>query len=128
MVTPNANSALGGKGVKRKLKVQTIETKYEAIVAVEKGEKTKTAIAEQYGVPLNILSTWLKNKEKIMNAFQKFNPKRKNIKTATFSDVEEATVKWFKSARDRNVPVSGPFLATKAEEFAKKFDIANFKA
>lgn len=35
---------------------------------------------------------------------------------------------WFKSARDRNVPVSGPLLATKAEEFAKKFDIANFKA
>ena len=69
IITPNAKSALGEKGVKRKLKVQTIETKYKAIVAVEKGEKTKTAIAEQNGVPLNTLSTWLKNKEKIMNVF-----------------------------------------------------------
>lgn len=85
MTTPNAQSALGGKGLKRKLKVQAIETKYEAIVAVEKGEKTKTAIVEQYSVPLNTLSTWLKNKEKIMNAFQEFNPTQKKTKTTTFS-------------------------------------------
>ena len=113
---------MGGKGVKRKLKVQTLVTKYEVIVAVEKGEKRKTAVAERYGVPYNTLSTWLKNKGKNHECFQEFNPLRKNTKTSTFSDEEEATLNWFKSDRDKNVPVSDSLLATKAEAF----DIANF--
>lgn len=38
--------------VKRKLKVLQIETKYQAIIEVEKGTQNKTAIAKQFGVPL----------------------------------------------------------------------------
>lgn len=113
---------MGGKGVKRKLKVQTLVTKYEVIVAVEKGEKRKTAVAERYGVPLNTLSTWLKNKGKNHECFSRIQSVTKNTKTSTFSDEEEATLKWFKSDRDKNVPVSDSLLATKAEAF----DIANF--
>lgn len=78
LTTPNAKSALGGKGVKRKLTVKTIETKYRAIMEVEQGEKSKSTIAKDLGVPLNTLSTWLKKKESIIDAYQQFNPKRKN--------------------------------------------------
>lgn len=35
---PNAKSALGGKGVKRKINIKNIDTKYEAIMGVETGE------------------------------------------------------------------------------------------
>ena len=64
-------SALGGKGVKRKLNVKNIDTKYEAVMAVERGEKSKSQIAKEFGVPANTLSTWLKNKESILNLTRK---------------------------------------------------------
>jgi hypothetical protein len=35
------------------------------------------------------------------------------------SNVDEALLKWFKQQRSDNVPVSGPLLMVKAEEFAK---------
>ena len=121
-------SALGGKGVKRKLNVKNIDTKYEAVMAVERGEKSKSQIAKEFGVPANTLSTWLKNKESILNAFTQFDPKRKNTRTGSFNNVETATLKWFKGARDQNIPISGPMLVTKAEEFAQKLDVTGFKA
>lgn len=55
---PNAKSALGGKGVKRKINMKSIDSKYEAIMAVEKGEISKSQIARDFGVPANTLSTW----------------------------------------------------------------------
>lgn len=125
---PNAKSALGGKGVKRKINMKSIDSKYEAIMAVEKGEKSKSQIARDFGVPANTLSTWLKNKENIIEAYQQFNPKRKNTRTGSFHEVEAATLKWFKAARDQNIPISGPMLVTKAEEFAGKLDQTDFKA
>lgn len=67
-----------------------------------------------------------------MNAFQEFNPLRKNTKTSTFSDEEEATLNWFKSDRDKNVPVSDSLLATKAEAFVYskffKYPVAGLKS
>lgn len=136
LTTPNAKSALGGKGVKRKLTVKTIETKYMAIMEVEQGDKSKSTTAKDLGVPLNTISTWLKKKDSIYLStihskgfiYQQFNPKRKTTRTSTFNDVETATLKWFKSARDKNIPISGPMLTAKSEEFAEKLDITNFKA
>ena len=37
-------------------------------------------------------------------------------------------MKWFKAARDRNIPISGSILVTKAEEFAQKLTVTGFKA
>lgn len=94
MLTPNSKSSLGGKGVKSKLSVKTIETKYRANMEVEQGEKSKSTIAKDIGVQFNALSTWLKKKEIIIDAYQQFNPKRKNARTYTFHDVETDTLKW----------------------------------
>ena len=35
---------------------------------------------------------------------------------------------WFRQARDKAIPLSGPILQSKALEFASQLDIANFKA
>ena len=56
-----ARSATGKKGVKRKKEPQTFETKYKAISEVEKGQKSKSAIAKEFNIPASTLSTWLKN-------------------------------------------------------------------
>ena len=45
------------RGLKRK--THTLQTKYDAILEVEKGEKTKTQVAADLGIPLNTLSTWI---------------------------------------------------------------------
>lgn len=122
-------SQLGDKGVKRKLSVKTIDTKYRAIMEVEEGEKSKSTIAKDLCLPLNTLFTWLKKKKQsIINAYQQFSQREKNTKTYTFNDVERANPTWFKSARDKTIPISCPILTTKAEEFAEKLDITNFKA
>ena len=49
------------------------------------------------------------------------------MRTANYEDVEHALIKWFKTVRDRNLPVSGPMLTTKAEEFATRLDHPDFK-
>ena len=48
-----------------KCKTNILETKYKANLEVEKGLKTKTQIATDFDVPLNTLSTWLKNTRKL---------------------------------------------------------------
>ena len=58
----------------------------------------------------------------------RFTRKEKNTRTRSFNHVETATLKWFKAARDRNIPISGSILVTKAEEFAQKLDVTGFKA
>lgn len=42
------------------------------------------------------------------------------MRTAAYKDTEEAVLQWFKTARDQNVPVSGPLLIAKVQEFASQ--------
>ena len=65
---------------------------------------------------------WIKKAEKIKDAYEQsaFGPQRKKMRTATFKDTEQAVLQWFKAARDQNVPVSGPLLIAKAQEFASQ--------
>ena len=54
---------------KRKVVCKPLHEKYSALIEVENGDK-KRDIASKYGVPLNTLSTWIKNAEKIKKLFQ----------------------------------------------------------
>ena len=47
------------------MKVHTIETKFQAVNDVKKGELSKADITKKYGVPRNTISTWLKNVDEI---------------------------------------------------------------
>ena len=53
---------------KRKLKALSVPEKYAAIVDIEKGTP-KVQVAQRLDVPLNTISTWWKNREKIKTAF-----------------------------------------------------------
>ena len=48
------------------------------------------------------------------------------MKPATYKELDNATYKWLKSARDCNIPVGANVLKLKALEFAKKLDLGNF--
>jgi transposase-like protein len=121
MATPVASK-------KRKLNVKSIEEKYLAIKAVEAGQKKKIQIAKDFGVPPNTLSTWLKSKDNIIQAYETsaFGPATKKMRTADFPDVEKALDLWFRDARSNNVPVSGPILKSRAEDLAKQLGHSDF--
>ena len=57
--------------VKRKLTNKTLVQKCEIIRHIEKGMTNKEA-SERFGVPKNTISTWIKNKEKLLAAFMAY--------------------------------------------------------
>ena len=96
-----------------KRKQYSLETRYRARYrAKKKPGKNKTQIAQEFEVPPNTLSTWLKEAPKIKAAYenQEFGPKCKPMKTAQHADVEEAVDQWFRQARTQNIPLSGPLV------------------
>ena len=67
-------------------------------------------IAQEFNVTKSTISSSLKKKEKILEAFEssRFGPGRKWLRTAAHADIEDAVLLWFKQARSLSVPVSGP--------------------
>jgi hypothetical protein len=57
--------------------------------------------------------------KEILDAFEQNGSRIKRLRMPERSDVDEAVLKRFKQQRSDNIPVSGPLLMVKAEEFAK---------
>ncbi|NWW06420.1 TIGD4 protein, partial [Oreocharis arfaki] len=112
----------------RRKKSISIEEKIDIISAVESGKK-KADIAAKYGIKRNSLSSIMKNKEKVLEAFETlgFDPKRKRLRTAFYADLEEALMKWYRIAQCLNVPVNGSMLRLKVNDFAQKLGHSDFK-
>ncbi|XP_005400967.1 PREDICTED: tigger transposable element-derived protein 4 [Chinchilla lanigera] len=115
-------------GTVKKKKSLSIEEKIDIINAVESGKK-KAEIAAEYGIKKNSLSSIMKNKDKVLEAFEslRFDPKRKRLRTAFYTDLEEALMRWYRIAQCLNVPVNGPMLRLKANDFAQKLGHNDFK-
>lgn len=81
----------------KKKKSLSIEEKIDIINAVESGKK-KAEIAAEYGIKKNSLSSIMKNKDKVLEAFEslRFDPKRKRLRTAFYTDLEEALMRWYR--------------------------------
>ncbi|XP_069710975.1 tigger transposable element-derived protein 4 [Phaenicophaeus curvirostris] len=112
----------------RRKKSISIEDKIDIISAVESGER-KADVAAKYGIKKNSLSSILKNKEKLLEAFEslRFDPKRKRLRTASHSDLEEALVRWCRLARRLAVPLSGAMLRLKANDLAQRLGHGEFR-
>ena len=97
-------------------------------------EKLKSGIAKkdvaaQYKFPPNTLSTWIKNKDKIVQAFEGGDSHSQRKKRASNHDeVDKALYKWFTKVREEGVPISGGILREKASKYAREKGIETFKA
>ncbi|XP_042326264.1 tigger transposable element-derived protein 4 [Sceloporus undulatus] len=113
--------------VARKKTSLTIQDKIAIITTIENGKKTE--IAEKYGIKRNSLYSIMKNKDNILEAFESlpFDPKRKRLRMAHYTDLEEALVKWYQMAQCSNVRINGPLLRIKANYFAEKLGHHDFK-
>ena len=90
---------------KRKLNTKSIKDKYNALKEVEDG-KTKSQVAAKYGNQRTLVSTWLKNKDKIFEATKKgSNSKRQRLRQDTFTNLDQAMFKWLLVVRSRDVAV-----------------------
>ncbi len=114
------------KGVKRKLDYKSFEKKYQAIMEAEKGIKSKKSIAAEFSIPASTLSTWLKNADEIKKMYVSGDvaPQRKKARGAKYPEVEDALLKWFQSARNQGVPISGEICQEKARDFARRLGIS----
>ncbi|NXG26771.1 TIGD4 protein, partial [Grallaria varia] len=110
----------------RRKKSISIEEKVDIISAVESGEK-KADIAAKYGIKKNSLSSIMKNKEKVLEAFETFDPRRKRLRGALYADVEEALVRWCRGARAGPGSLSGPALRLKANDLAQRLGHGDFR-
>ena len=112
-----------------KRKQFSIDVKYKALKDVENGEK-KSKIAARLGIVHNTLSTWIKDKDKIIIAYEscETGPKRKKLRAPDYDDVDGALLSWFMDAKKRNLPISGPILSAKALEIAAELGHHEFKS
>ncbi|GFW96463.1 tigger transposable element-derived protein 4 [Trichonephila clavipes] len=83
---------------------------------VDKGVK-KEDMALKFVIPPNSLSTIIRNRDKLQN-YDSLNSCSKR-RTYAYEDFDEAVLKWIHTMRDKNVPISEPFVIEKAFPFVK---------
>ncbi|KAH6925567.1 hypothetical protein HPB50_007278 [Hyalomma asiaticum] len=72
----------------------TLERKVALIKEVEKGGRTKSNIAQEFGIPLSTLSAVLKNKQKVLNGYQQsFSSQQKWVQGCKFLGVDGVAAK-----------------------------------
>ncbi|XP_005991452.1 tigger transposable element-derived protein 4-like [Latimeria chalumnae] len=86
-------------------------------------------VAKKFNVPRTTLSSWLENKDKILDAIDAdtFNVNRKRMRTSTHSDIENCLLAWLRQARAQSILVSGPILTEKTNQFAAQLGVENFE-
>ena len=107
----------------------TLDTKYQAILEVEKGVMKKV-VAAKFGVPPSTLSTWIKQKDAIKAKCESgtVGPKAMVMKAGRFEKTEKAILQYILEARAANIEFTGTIIKIKAEEFATKLGERGFCA
>ena len=108
---------------------ETVDTKYKAILEVERGVQKKL-VAEKFGVKPDTLSTWLKNKDIIRSRSESgtVGAKAMAMKAGRFVKTEQATLNWLLQARTANIPLTSTIIQIKAEEFSRRLGENGFTA
>lgn len=109
-----------------KRKSLCIDEKVLLIRAIETGEKISD-VGKRFGFSRSTVSTIWKNKEKILHA-EGEGKSSKKLKKPIYEDLDQAVLSWFHRQRQNNMPISGPLVKAKAENFAEELGLTSFKA
>ncbi|GFT47019.1 tigger transposable element-derived protein 4 [Nephila pilipes] len=107
-----------------KRKCLSIKQKNLILQEVDKGVKKKDT-ALKFDIPPNSLSTIIKNRDKLQN-YDSLNSCSKCLRTCVYENADEAVLKWIHTMRDKNVPISGPFVIEKLFNLRRHWDTTNF--
>ena len=106
-----------------KRKSLPLSDRVQVINLSEKGTSARK-IAQQFCVGKTQIQSILLNKQAILQDFEDGVPaeKKRNIRQTGNENINELMYEWFKTARSKNIPVSGPLLQEKALSFAAELD------
>jgi hypothetical protein len=107
-----------------------LRDKYEIIMKCENNLKRKDIINEYKLANQSHLTNILKNKSKIIDSYEKLNPKSSKttsyVRSSDYPDVEEAIVLWIRQMRDKKINLNSDLILDKAREFAQTMGYKNF--
>ena len=80
------------------------------------GGKSQIETALKYKVTKSTITNWMKKKTQIYEEVEnnRISQSRKRIKHATYQILDESMFKWFKRARENNVPINCNIFKEKA--------------
>ena len=87
------------------------------------------SIAEKFGCSKSKIQSILAKKDEIFEHYgANKNAHCKGDRLSQLKNVDEATYKWYRKARSKNIPVTGPMLQEKAKRANEELVDATFKA
>lgn len=110
---------------KRKYKTLSVSEKLKLLSDYDCG-KSRDELCRENNIPMSTLCRIIKNNEKIRSQCIEGKGKLKRIRAAEYPEVEKCLCTWIKQVRNNNIPISGPMIKEKAQEFASKLHIDNF--
>ncbi|XP_057336463.1 tigger transposable element-derived protein 4-like [Microplitis mediator] len=112
---------------KRKINVLSLSDKLKIINAFESG-KSRCEIRSEFGLPESSYYKIIKFKDSIKSQCSEGHGNIKRIRLSEFPDVEKCLLEWIKQTLDKNIPIDGPLLKQKSQDFALKLGVENFSA
>ena len=113
------------KSVKRQGSL-SIQNKLAIFNAVDKGDKKKCEVAEDFGIATSTLSTILKQRSKIMAVSKDANLDRKRLRLPQYADIDKGLAEWCRKAQSEGVKLNGAMVCKKARELAAEMNSPKF--
>ncbi|GBN88251.1 hypothetical protein AVEN_218247-1 [Araneus ventricosus] len=105
-----------------------LEQRIEILRQYENG-KSARKLAEVSYCGRTQINKIIKEKDLILKEYEDFKFRGvKRMRHEKYVDINEAVLEWFKTARAKKIPVSGPMIQHKAKELADALGIENFSA
>jgi hypothetical protein len=109
-----------------------LKEKYDLIQASERiiPKPTQKDLTSMFGVGKTTVSDILKRKDEYKGIYEEnTTSKRKRHDTGSkYGELSDLVYQWFKQARAKNIPLSGPIIQEKTLEFAQNLYLVEFKA
>lgn len=124
-----SSQAIPGTTASSTTKRKVLSLKVKCAILDEVRQKIKkTDIARKYGIAQSPLATIIKNASKIDAVLDDDvgSGERKQIRAATYGDVEVTLYKWFVDARAKNVLLNGLILLVQAKRLGFALGHENF--
>ncbi|CAG2249892.1 unnamed protein product [Mytilus edulis] len=122
---------LNTRSPKRSRKELTLKLKYDLITEYEKTPKpTQKDLALQFGIGKTTVSDILKRSGEYKTIYEDNTTSARNRHDtgSKYGELNDLVFQWFKQARAKNIPLSGPIIQEKALELAETLDLTDFKA
>ncbi|RNA35984.1 tigger transposable element-derived 4 [Brachionus plicatilis] len=112
-----------------KRKIFTLSQKVKFIKLIDSKEKTQTQICDEYKIPPGTMSGIYKRRDEILKLCEEnvLAADKQKIKSSKYDDMEIALVEWIRDKVCNGIPIDGPIVMTKAEQYAIRFNYSDFK-